>query len=296
MDSPIEIKDDFKLLTPTEQYEAMADLIAQFADQMLDNNKRIFSRVLDIIGATDTKGHKTLHLDMLATHLAMETSEILEVKSWNINEFDLPRNITSLDDLRAQSRLGNIPGTHPWKSGSSDYITGFLQSLETAVRKNASRELLGDAAETLELPAPFCEFFKHTGGVTYPNLDRQMFVCSFGDTISSAQEQAQPLEKMCERAPSFGFEVAAGWKAGDNDQNTWIHYLLCKEVDEPNEPWEWRIFINNINFQDFGYYDTLGDFLVWYSGAFDWVDWDAVQSHVDDLCDKCKRVLEVDEG
>ena len=158
MDSPIEIKDDFKLLTPTEQYEAIADLIAQFADQMLDNNKRIFSRVLDIIGATDTKGHKTLHLNMLATHLAMETSEILEVKSWNINDFDLPSNITSLDDLRAQSCLGNIPGAHPWKSGSSDYVTGFLQSLETAVRKHASRELLGDAAETLELPAPFCEF------------------------------------------------------------------------------------------------------------------------------------------
>lgn len=74
MTNPVnEVADELKDLTSAERSEVVADLIAQFADQMLDNNQRIFSRVLDLIAATNAKGDETLHLDMLATHLTMDT-------------------------------------------------------------------------------------------------------------------------------------------------------------------------------------------------------------------------------
>ncbi|CAD0083528.1 unnamed protein product [Aureobasidium vineae] len=219
----VEIEDEFRKLSFTERSEAMANFLSQFADHMRDNNKRILSRVLDMIA--ETEGDEKLHLDMLATHLEMETSEVLDVKRWDMPE------ITSLDEYRAQSRLGDDSGICPRMTGSNNYTTQFLPSLDAAVRKNASRDLLGSMADILELPAEFCEFLRHTSGVAYPNLDRQLFVCSFATALYDAHEQAQPLDKMCEFAGSEGFEVAAGWKAGDNDQNCCIHYFLCKDLE-----------------------------------------------------------------
>ncbi|CAD0095623.1 unnamed protein product [Aureobasidium mustum] len=287
MSTAIDVEDDFRDLSPAARTEATASLLSQFADRMLDNNKRIFDRVLDMIA--ETEGDEKLHLDMLATHLAMETSEVVDVKSWNNTE------ITSLSDYKAWSRLGHDSGLCPWKHGSSEYITTFLGYLQKAICENASRDLLADAAETLELPIDFCEFLKHTAGVVYPNLDRQMFVCSFGTNTYDIQGQAQPLDKICRVAGPDGFTVAAGWAAGDNDRSCWIHYLLCRRVTEPDGPWRWRIFINNIDFHDRGYYESLRDFLSWYCNAYDWVDWEAVQQGIATLHQECKEALEEEE-
>ncbi|KAF1348549.1 hypothetical protein BDV97DRAFT_353827 [Delphinella strobiligena] len=54
---------------------------------------------------------------------------------------------------------------------------------------------------------------------------------------------------MCKYVSTRAFEVAAGWKAGDNDKNCWAFYLLCKDKDL-DEPWQWRIFVTNIEAQD----------------------------------------------
>ncbi|KAG9947622.1 hypothetical protein KCU85_g5603, partial [Aureobasidium melanogenum] len=210
MTATIDIEDEFRDLSPVARSETMASLLSQFADRMLDNNKRIFERVLDMIA--ETEGGEQLHLNMLATYLEMETSEV-HVKSWDDTE------ITRLSDYKASSRLGHDSGVCPWEHDSSEYIAAFLLHLQKAVRENASRDLLGDAAETLELPTDFCEFLKHTAGVVYPNLDRQMFVCSFGTNTYDIKGQAQPLDKMCKIAGPNGFVVAAGWTAGDNDRS-----------------------------------------------------------------------------
>ncbi|KAG9653989.1 hypothetical protein KCU95_g12229, partial [Aureobasidium melanogenum] len=286
MTATIDIEDEFRDLSPIARSEAMASLLSQFADRMLDNNKRIFERVLDMIA--ETEGDEKLHLNMLATHLEMDTSEV-DVKSWDDTE------ITRLSDYKAWSRLGHDSGVCPWEHDSSEYIAAFLLHLQKAVCENASRDLLGDAAETLELPTDFCEFLKHTAGVVHPNLDRQMFVCSFGTNTYDIKGQAQPLDKMCRIAGPNGFVIAAGWTAGDNDRSCWIHYLLCKRIAERNEPWRWRIFINNIDFHDRGYYESLRDFLSWYCSAYDWVDWKAVQQGITVLHQECKEALEEDE-
>ena len=286
MSLPVRIRDEFRELSPAERSATTASFLSQIADLMLDNNKRIFSKVLDMIA--ETEGDEKLHLDMLATHLAMETSEVVDVHSWDVPE------ITSLSEYRARSRLGEDSGVCPRLSGSYDYTAGYLQSLEIAVRRNASRDLLGSMAESLQLPAEYSEFLEQASGVVYPNLDKQMFVCSFSTALYDADEQAQPLEKIYRSAGCSGFEVAAGWKAGDNDQNCWIYYLLCKDDEEPDEPWQWRIFINNIDYQDVNYFDSLRDFLAWYCNAYDWVDWKAVQEGVHSLHQSCEEALAED--
>lgn len=289
MDKPVEIDDAFGELEPTKRRDAVVSLLSQFSDYMVDNNTRIISRILDMI--SETEGDETLHLDILASHLDKQSNMDENVTKW-LGDNEQYHGIHTLNDFRTHSDIGKDSSLCPWEPGTSDRIAAFLLELQTAVRRNASRDLLGSTAETLELPSEFCEFFKHTGGVVYPNLDKKMFVCEFATKDYGANEQAEPLERLRELGPSHEFEVAAGWKAGDNDQNCWIYYLLCREFDEPEEPWQWRIFVNNTTFHEFECYDSLHEFLGWYCKPYDWIKWDAVQMSVDELHLKCTEALE----
>lgn len=108
----------------------------------------------------------------------------VEVKSWDVPE------ITSLGEYRAWSHLGDDSGICAPITEPDGYVARYLSDLGIAVRTNASRDLLGRLADNLELPAEFYEFLNHTSGVAYPNLDRQMFVCSFAATQCGEQKQA----------------------------------------------------------------------------------------------------------
>lgn len=77
-----EIFDDFGELSPAERFETTASFLSQIADLMLDNNRRLFPRALDMIA--ETEGDEKPHLDMFAAHLAMKTSEVVDVQSWDI--------------------------------------------------------------------------------------------------------------------------------------------------------------------------------------------------------------------
>jgi hypothetical protein len=277
-----EIDDEFGELSPAERSETIANFLSEYGDTMRDNNKRIFSRVLDMIAATE--GDDKLHLDMLATHLEIEDPKYVEFKSWDMPE------ITSFSDYRARSDLGDDAGIcEPF---SEDYVGRYLSSLEIAVRKNASRDLLGNTAESLKLPAEFYEFLKHTGGAHYPNLDKRMFVCDLPTEHYNEEKHALPLDKLCEHAPcQYDFEVAAGWVAGDYDMSSRIYYLLCRDYDEPDEPWRWKVFYINYAFADGDHFDSLRDFLSWYCKAYDWVNWKAVQCGIDSLHHKCIDAL-----
>jgi hypothetical protein len=276
-----EIEDEFGDLSPAERSETMASSLSEFAKVMCDNNQQIFSRVLDMIA--ETEGDDKLHLDMLATHLDIEDPRYIDFKSWDMPE------ITSFSDYRARTRLGDNDGG--FMSGPSDYTAGYLSGLKIAVRKHASRDLLGSMAENLDLPAEFTAFLEHTSGVEYLNLDKRMFVCSFSTALYSPEEQAQPLDKLREGPGCEDFEVAAGWMAGDNDMSSRIYYLLCKDYDEPDEPWRWRVFYMNYKFGDGGHFDSLREFLSWYCNAYDWVVWDAVQGGIESLHYRCVNAL-----
>jgi hypothetical protein len=279
-----EIEDEFGDLSPTERSETMASSLSEFAKVMCDNNQQIFSRVLDMIA--ETEGDDKLHLDMLATHLDIQDPAYIDFKSWDMPEF------TSFSDYRARTHLGDDDGGFsPNLSGPSDYIARYLSDLKIAVRKHASRDLLGSMAEDLELPAEFVEFLAHTSGVEYPNLDKKMFVCSFPTALYSPEKHAQPLDKLCESSGCHDFEVAAGWKAGEIDMYSRICYLLCRDYDEPDEPWRWRVFYMNYEFAGGGHFDSLREFLSWYCNAYDWVVWDAVQSGIESLHYKCINAL-----
>jgi hypothetical protein len=278
-----QIDDGFGELSPAERSETMASSLSEFGDVMRDNNERIFSRVLDMIA--ETEGDDKLHLDMLATHLGIEDPAYIDFKPWDMPE------VTSFGDYRARTHLGDDSGLCPRLSGPYDYTADYLSGLRIAIRKNASRDLLDSMAEDLELPAEFVEFLEHTSGVVYPNLDKRMFVCSFSTALYSPEEQAQPLDKLCEVAGCEDFEVAAGWVAGDNDMSSRIYYLLCRDYDEPDEPWRWRIFYMNYKFADGDHFDSLREFLSWYCNAYDWVVWKGVQSGIDSLHKKCIDAL-----
>jgi hypothetical protein len=290
-----EISDEFGELSPAERHDTMASVLSQFGDTMRDNNKRIFSRVLDMIA--ETEGDDKLHLDMLATHLETFNPREVEIMSWDMPE------VTSLSDYRARSILGDDDGLCDPTTEADGVIARYLSDLETEVRKHASRDLLGDLVEDLQLPAEFVEFMKHTCGVTYPNLDKTMFVCTFA-TVQycpwvpahyCAEEHTKPLDKLCEFAGCRDFEVAAGWQAGSNDMNSWIHYLLCKDYDEPDEPWQWKIFTMNTSTADGDCFNSLGEFLTWYANAYDWVHWKYVQMSVDSLHQRCKEAAAEEE-
>ena len=143
--------------------------------------------------------------------------------------------------------------------------------------------------------AEFIEFLKHTSGAYYPNLDKTMFDCTFATAQWGEEEHAQPLEKLERFADFSGFQVAAGWQAGHNDMNSWVHYLLCRFEDELDEPWQWRIFTNNMWLADGDCYDSIHDFLAWYCNAYDRVDWKAVQRGINSLNERCKEASAKDQ-
>jgi len=278
-----EIDDEFGELSPAERTETMASCLSKFREIMCDNNKRIFSRVLDMIA--ETEGDDKLHLDMLATHLEIDNLRYVDFKSWDMPEY------TSFSNYRARSNLGDDDGI--WGQSPEEYVQRYLSSLQIAVRKNACRDLLGSVAENLELPAEFCEFLRQTSGVYYPNLDRRMFVCDFSTTLYDEEKHALPLDKLCEYAGcEYDFEVAAGWVAGDRYYaESRIYYLLCRDYDEPDDPWRWKVFYMNYELSEGDHFDSLRDFLSWYCKAYDWVKWSAVQCGIDSLHHKCIDAL-----
>lgn len=292
MDPPIEIHDEFRDLNPTERSESMARMLLEIEDRMADNNTRILSRVLDLIAATE--GDEQFHLDMLATHLLKETSEVLDVVKWPGDDKEWA-GITRLSDFMPQTGSGSETGVCPWgydargRGFPSDQALKSLQALKEAVRRKACRELLGSAAESLELPADYCEFYKQTAGVYCDNWDRTMFVCDFARWFRSADKQAQDLDKMCEYSGVRDMEVAAGWLAGDNGQNSWIYYLLCKDDEDSDEPWQWRIFYTDIDSADGRAFDSLHEFLDWYASGYNRVSWRHVEMGIEDLHETCKQ-------
>ena len=136
----------------------------------------------------------------------------------------------------------------------------------------------------------------------------EMFVCNFGNMLTNVTAMAKPLGKLSQRAGCFDFADAVGWVAGDNDQNTYIHYLLCQEYEEedesepdekePDNIWQWRIFFVDIDAADGPEpFNSLKEFLDWYASAYDRVDWRRVETNVGDLHQKCieQRNRELEE-
>ncbi|CAD0083526.1 unnamed protein product [Aureobasidium vineae] len=294
---PAEIYDPFGDLSPSERSEIISKALARYEQRMKNDNERILKRVLDTIAKTD--GTEELHLDMLATHLDRHTTRRLEARTRtdaleNTTE-DWDPNITRLSDFTSED---GALASWPDSEKLPDHLTGFLDDLELAVRNNASRELLGDAAvDNLQLPAEFVEFSKQCGGLWYANYERESFYCDFASQHYQPDELAQPLDKITEWSGGrYDFEFAAGWLAGKNYYHCVIYYALCQRLDEPDEPWRWRVFVNNWECPDWqGPFDDLFGFLDWYCSRYDQVPWDSVQYSIESIHWKCKEAFEEEE-
>ncbi|KAH0021296.1 hypothetical protein KCU78_g6186, partial [Aureobasidium melanogenum] len=256
------IHDPFAELDPSEQTKIMSAHLKRYEERATDSNKRTLHRVLDMISATE--GDDAMHLDILATHMGKESLS----DEWTCSGVFSPHK--------------------------EEIIAQFLRELEIAVRKNADRELLGAAAETLNLPAEFCEFFKQCGGIYNENFDRHKFMCSFGSDSYLHEELVLPLEKM--RRTSFGdprwFELAAGWRVGYDYSTTSLYYLLCRVTDYMDEPWQWRIGYFDYDTPEDDLWDNLPEFLEWYCKGYDHVRWENVEGNIESIHEECLEELE----
>ncbi|THY50490.1 hypothetical protein D6C99_04771 [Aureobasidium pullulans] len=238
------------------------------------------SRLSQFSAATD--GDKTLYMNMLATYLDKTSLKYMDLETWPSEDEQEYAEITSLADNPAlETILAKLDETE-----SSEWIAEFLQNSKTAVHNTASRDLLGDATvDKLKLLLEFCDFFKHSPRVVYLSLDRKY--------PYHAEGQAEPLDEIRRSSRAGGIDFAAGWRAGDNGQTCAIDYVLCKEyseLNEPDEPWKWRIFVANMEY-GFDCFDSLHDLLSWYCKPSDWIEWSDVQRSGDSLHRLCKAAL-----
>ncbi|KAG9529081.1 hypothetical protein KCU93_g3829, partial [Aureobasidium melanogenum] len=282
------IHDPFAELDPSEQTKVMAAHLQRYEERATDSNKRTLHRVLDAISATE--GDDAMHLDILATHMGKEDRKYCDQMTWP-GDLQLEQEIARPSDLKVSDEWTSSGVYQPHKE---ETIAQFLRELETAVRVNADRELLGDAAETLNLPAEFCEFVKQCGGIYNENFDRHKFMCSFGSDSYLHEELALPLEKM--RRTSFGdprwFELAAGWRVGYDYSTTSLYYLLCRVTDNMDEPWQWRIGYFDYDTPEDDLWDSLPEFLEWYCKGYDHVRWENVEGNIESIHEECLEELE----
>lgn len=148
------IHDPFAELDSSEQTKVMAAHLQRYEERATDSNKRTLHRVLDTIEAIE--GDDAMHLDILATHMGKESRKYCDQMTWP-GDLQLEQDIVRPSDLKVSDEWTSSGVYQPHKE---EIIAQFLRELETAVRKNADREFLGAAAETLNLPAEFCEFFR----------------------------------------------------------------------------------------------------------------------------------------
>ncbi|KAG9653464.1 hypothetical protein KCU95_g12232, partial [Aureobasidium melanogenum] len=242
---------------PSEQTKVMAAHLQRYEERATDSNKRTFHRVLDMISATE--GDDAMHLDILATHMGRDSRIHCDQKTWP-GDMRLEQEIVRPSDLKT---------SEDWISSGvyclyeAESVTEFLQDLKIAVRNNADRDLLGIAAETFDLPAEFCEFARQCGGIFYENYDRTKFTCPFGSQFYRPEDMAVPLEEMASIGFSddYYFEVAAGWRVGDNELTTSLYYMLCRVTADMNERWKWKIGYFDYDIPDCYLWENLSEFL-----------------------------------
>ena len=163
MAPPAKIIDDFRDLTLSERSEHMSNIFSRFGERICDNNKRVLTRMLDLIAKADD--NEQILLNVLATHLQKDTPEVLFYNKWpsDIGEW---RGVTRLSDFMSLTGSGSEMGVSQWgRTDTCPLFAGHLEGLEEAVRSNASRDYLGTAAENLKLPAEYCELVHHTTGI-----------------------------------------------------------------------------------------------------------------------------------
>ncbi|KAH0344289.1 hypothetical protein KCU81_g4758, partial [Aureobasidium melanogenum] len=282
------IHDPFAKLDPSEQTKVMAAHLQRYIERATDSHKRTLHRVLDTISVTE--GSDAMHLDILATHMGKESRKYCDQMTWP-GDLQFEQEIARPSDLKVSDEW---TASGVFLPHNEENIAQFLRELDTAARKNADRELLGAAAETLSLPAEFCEFVKQCGGIYDENFDRHKFMCSFGSQFYVSEELALPLEKM--RRTSFGdsswFELAAGWRMGYVYSTTSLYHLLCTVTDDMDEPWQLRIGYFEYDAPEDDLWDSLPEFLEWYCKGYDHVRWENVEGNIKSIHEECLEDLE----
>ncbi|CAD0095621.1 unnamed protein product [Aureobasidium mustum] len=281
------IHDPFAELSPSEQSSIMSAHLQRYEERMTDSNKRTLHRVLDIISATE--GDDAIHLDILATHMGRESRTICDQKTWP-GYIQLEQEIVRPSDLKT---------SEDWVSSGvlclyeEEFVASFLRDLKIVVRNKADKDLLGTATETFDLPAEYCEFARQCGGIFYENYDRTRFTCPFGSQFYHPEDMAVPLERMTRIFNDDGyFEVAAGWRVGDNELTTSLYYMLCRVTADMDEPWQWRIGYFDYDTPDMRLWENLPDFLEWYSEGYDRVIWENVEGTIERIHETCLEELE----
>ncbi|WYZ44810.1 hypothetical protein EsH8_VIII_000126 [Colletotrichum jinshuiense] len=144
------------------------------------------------------------------------------------------------------------------------------------VEKTLKKSCLEEVRESIRFPEEFRTLAKCVNCLTGPGLTElksryQAVFLVGGYTSSYAEEGAAKMVKTPEwlsKHVSGGWECAAGWDAGSGFRHS-FYVVYCRRADQPDsagspEPWLWRYFSEDS--MDFGVFDTIPEFLAWYSG------------------------------
>ncbi|KAI5194842.1 hypothetical protein E4T39_08489 [Aureobasidium subglaciale] len=292
MQAPAYIPDEFANSASSERAERMSSILQRFQTRMSETNSRVLGRVLDMIEATE--GDEALHLDMLATHMSKYHSAHMQYSPWK-NGYTLldGTEINSMSAYRAyySRKNGLLPHSRTddgtLSNEDATALSHCLASLQWAVRQHADEDWLGGTANTLELPADYCELLKHVRGIGYENWDRQMFIPDVDASIlQRIEDLALGADELSDLNCKDDFRLAAGWIMGENEHGSLVVYAVSRH-NGVVEPWRWRIFVE-ANFPHTNVFDNVEDFLVWLSSADDWIDWDGVQQSVSEAHTICR--------
>lgn len=215
-----------------------------------------------------------------------------DAKHSELKDLGLARVQDYVDTVDWDSQTG-VPGwshvydgeyaPHRSVEGNTQAIEEFLEDLRDGVREHASRKHLSeDEISNLELPAVFCEMYRQTDGLLPTYWDRLNFLPAFGSSVPWGAGQAEPLHYLIASAREYQYDVAARWCPGSHmayDRSTEICYLLCRLNDD--ELWQWKLFVQASDQNNNHEFESLSDFLVWFSAVYDRIHWSSLFAYLE---------------
>ncbi|GJD01294.1 hypothetical protein ColKHC_10119 [Colletotrichum higginsianum] len=190
-----------------------------------------------------------------------------------LNLVSTPREIlTCWEELYAVYDLGGT-GT----SGKpSEEEVALRKEWRLLIEKNLKKLYLEEVRESITFPEEFCILAKsahaHTGpGLTELKSRHQASFWVGRHAPPYAEEGAAEMVKTPKWLTEHvggGWDCAAGWDAGSGFRHAFhvVYYRRSAaqpDADGSHEPWAWRYFSSDS--VDFGVFDTIPEFLAWYS-------------------------------
>ncbi|KAH0432667.1 hypothetical protein CcaCcLH18_06243 [Colletotrichum camelliae] len=256
------------MYSPAEEIEAAVEV---YRSHISEHNRRIVQVYVSLVADAepeegdfeDDEDINELRLEALHPICGMDLTDLVST----------PREIlTRWEELCA---VYDLDGTGTSGKPSEEEVA-LREEWHLLVEKNLKKSCLEEVRESIAFPEEFRALAKSVNALTGPGLTElksrhqaSFLVGRYAPPYAEgcAADMVKTPEWLAEHVDG-GWDCAAGWDAGSGFRHAFYVVYYRRSAAQPDapgspEPWGWRYFSSDpVNF---GVFDTIPEFLAWYS-------------------------------